>query len=46
MAWNVFESIERNCKTPSGYSSVRNIMDFSNPDLSDFQERYIILVYT
>ncbi|KAI8639087.1 glycoside hydrolase [Parasitella parasitica] len=40
MAWEIFESIEKHCKTEHGYSSVSNIMDNQSDITNDFQESY------
>lgn len=54
MAWEIFESIERHCKTEHGYSSVENIMDNQGDIVSDFQEsfffaetlKYLFLIFS
>ncbi|KAG0186223.1 maturation of Asn-linked oligosaccharides protein, partial [Apophysomyces sp. BC1034] len=37
MAWNMFQAIEKYCKTPSGYTSVSNVTTFDS-ERDDFQE--------
>ncbi|GAN05194.1 seven-hairpin glycosidase [Mucor ambiguus] len=54
MAWEIFESIERHCKTEYGYSSVEDIMDNQGDITSDFQEsfffaetlKYLFLIFS
>ncbi|EPB91307.1 hypothetical protein HMPREF1544_01824 [Mucor circinelloides 1006PhL] len=54
MAWEIFESIEKHCKTEHGYSSVENIMDNQGDITSNFQEsfffaetlKYLFLIFS
>lgn len=39
MAWEIFQSIEKYCKTSSGYSSVRDVMKNTGSITDNFQER-------
>ncbi|KAI8144823.1 glycoside hydrolase [Fennellomyces sp. T-0311] len=40
MAWKIFESIEKYCKTPSGYTRIADVSDADNVNALDFEESY------
>ncbi|KAF7726413.1 maturation of Asn-linked oligosaccharides protein [Apophysomyces ossiformis] len=40
MAWQIFQSLEKYCKTPSGYSRIGNVMNKKDVKYHDFQESY------
>ncbi|KAI9498280.1 glycoside hydrolase [Zychaea mexicana] len=40
MAWKIFESIEKYCKTPSGYSRIDDVSKADGVQILDFEESY------
>ncbi|KAI9255854.1 glycoside hydrolase [Helicostylum pulchrum] len=40
MAWEIFQSIEKHCKTSSGYASINNILRTTGANTDDFQESF------
>jgi mannosyl-oligosaccharide alpha-1,2-mannosidase len=42
MGWKLFKSIEKHCKTNSGFTRIGNVANTNDVRPLDFQERYFI----